>query len=281
MQYSNELCGCYFFDKQPCFLLDEDLKRQHHDFSPLPSTPLAPMHKTKLLSFSFSDHDVFAMDESILDCIIELQDLTHMAGPTSSIRYPDLYVRTYLSARTVVEYKLLRLCAGKESTDYSRTVCLAAQIYVNRVLRTFSRGALFLDRLAERLKIGIEVTLSIAPPHTKMPACMLWVAVLGALAARDGPLRVWFVEFVYSGCHDMGLGVWRDLQGLLGSFLWPDSYLDSDAFSMWKEVEQLGAGSQIPLLPYRWFSSDLVHHPSQAIGSFRSIEYVPQCDSSI
>jgi hypothetical protein len=175
-----------------------------------------------------------------------------MISPAHPIPSPDLYVRHYLSTRTAIEYRLLYLSAEKDFTGFSRTMCLAAQIYVNRVLRTFSRGALFLERHTERLKHSIEVTLSDAGLHTRLPASMLWVAVMGAMAARDGPLRAWFVELVHSACCDMGLGEWQDVQSLLSSFLWPELYLDNDAFILWKEVEEIGASSQLPLVPYRF-----------------------------
>jgi hypothetical protein len=212
------------------------------------------MRKTTLLSVSSSVHNIFILDETILDCILELQNLTGMISLTTPIPSPESYVRRYVSTRIAVEYRLLRLCYKRQLTEFSRTMCLAAQIYVNRVLRTFDRGALFLERHAERLKKNIEITLSDVGLHTTLPASMLWVAVMGAMAARDGPLRVWFVVLVHSACYDMGLGEWQDVQSLLSSFIWPDRHLDNDAFILWKEVEEIGSSSQLPLLPYRFGS---------------------------
>jgi hypothetical protein len=198
----------------------------------------SPAHEAVLLLHSSSDLDVFAVNEAVLDCILRLRNLTRMVNLETTIPHPSLYIRSYLTARIAVEYKLLRLGVETRLTNFSRTMCLAAQIYVNRVLRTFERGSLVVHRQAERLKASIETMLDNKLSHSKLPSCMVWVAVMGAIAAQDGSLRTWFVELIRSVCCDVGFINWKAVHNQLDSFLWPHKCLDNDSVLLWKEIEE-------------------------------------------
>jgi hypothetical protein len=185
---------------------------------------------------SSSSLDLLGIHVAVLDCIVGLRNLTSMASLETPIPYPSLHIRKYLTERMAVEYRLLQLGVDSHLTEVSRAVCLAAQIYVNRVLRTFERGSLVLHRLAERLRSSIEIIFHEAVSAPVLPSCIVWVAVMGAMGAQDGPLRVWFAALVRSVCYDTGCTEYRVVRSQLQSFLWSHGPLDNDAVLLWREL---------------------------------------------
>ncbi|OAL45891.1 hypothetical protein IQ07DRAFT_206774 [Pyrenochaeta sp. DS3sAY3a] len=186
-------------------------------------------------------HSVLVVDEGLIDCIAEMQHLTRMINTEEGVAFPELYIRSFTSARIVVEYKLFRLC-NESVSRFSRAMCIAAQIYANRVLRTFERGNLFIHHLAERLKKAIEQTLDDIAEGAQMNKeqlmSVLWMSVMGAVGSRNGPLRAWFVGMVRSGCYNAGVSTSSAFESVLGSMLWSERSLGKDRIALWKEVEQ-------------------------------------------
>ncbi|KAH7089688.1 hypothetical protein FB567DRAFT_521314 [Paraphoma chrysanthemicola] len=225
-----ELVGCYLFDRQPSFVRRLDRDRT------IGSLNHEPRYDEIMSLLSSSKLDISSIDPIVLECIVTLRELTSIAGLETPIPYPSLHIQKYLTARMAVEYKLLQLVADNHLADISRTVCMAAQIYVNRVLRTFERGSILLHKQAERLRSSIEATICNAASDSTLPSCMAWVAIMGAVGAQDGPLRLWFISLLRAACLHTGCTDYQVLRRQLQSLLWSHGSLDNDAILLWREI---------------------------------------------
>ncbi|KAH7073747.1 hypothetical protein BKA63DRAFT_554080 [Paraphoma chrysanthemicola] len=225
-----ELVGCYLFDRQPSFVRRLDRDRTIRGFNH------EPRHDAILSLLSSSKLDISSIDPTVLACIITLRELTSIAGLETPVPYPSLHIQKYLTARMAVEYRLLQLVADIQLADISRTVCMAAQIYVNRVLRTFGRGSMLLHKQAERLRSSIEATICNAASSSTLPSCMVWVAIMGAMGAQDGPLRLWFMSLIRAACFNTSCTDYQVVHSQLQSLLWSHGSLDNDAMLLWRET---------------------------------------------
>lgn len=226
------------FDKQPT-IIQGDMLRISLNSSNI--TALHVLRMREALQLSHCDHDeTFVLDEMIADILIEMHSLTDLIDQKVHFACPELQVRSFVSARLSVECRLLRMHGQVGLNNYSKAVCLAAQVYVNRVLRTFERGTSIPHRIAERLKRAIVSTLSSVPRGRELPAPMLWVAFMGGVGARDGPLRLWFMEFVHHIGYSACLRSWHDVLLLLRQWPWSEEFLTDECKMLWQNVVERG-----------------------------------------
>ncbi len=242
-KHSSELCGCYFFDKQPSLVQEVDLDCVRG------AIPDDYENRRAFLVALSGSQEEFSVDNRALECVLQLQDLTKMINPEGTVAYPELYIRLYVSTRIAVEYKLFRILGEEHITPFSHIMCHAAQIYVNKVPRTFPRGSLYLHQIAERLKKAMESALNTLMTVNTLPASMLWVAAMGAVGAQDGPLRAWFLNWIALACHSLGVTTLLDAQLILNSWLWSSQLLDGDAVALWEELDCESLSSTVAWSP--------------------------------
>jgi hypothetical protein len=65
---------------------------------------------------------------------------------------------------------------------------------------------------------------------------LLWVLVIGGIAARDLPERAWFVATLRRITLCSGLSTWQDLKQALKLMLWLDSACDSAGMKLWEDL---------------------------------------------
>ena len=212
------------------------------------SVQKTPKVGEQLLLLSGS-HKALAVDDRILDCVLKLQDITRMINPEMPVTHPERYIRTYMSAQIAVEYKIFQILGEENIASISRTMCLAMQIYINRVPRTFPRGSFFLHKMAQRLKEAMEVALASSAADTDLPPSILWVTVMGAMGSQDGPLRAWFLDQITRLCRSLRVKTQRAGQDLLQTWLWSSQALDNEAVALWGELEDMRSSSELSWWP--------------------------------
>jgi hypothetical protein len=70
--------------------------------------------------------------------------------------------------------------------------------------------------------------------------CLLWILVLGGIAAQDTPERLWFAKCLGMLVAAMGISEWTEVQLIMSGFLWLDSACDGGGWLLWREVEHVG-----------------------------------------
>jgi hypothetical protein len=64
----------------------------------------------------------------------------------------------------------------------------------------------------------------------------IWVLMLGGIAAEGLPERLWFEEMLNVLFVIQGTSKWREVKGIMESFLWVESCCDSGAMNLWDNV---------------------------------------------
>jgi hypothetical protein len=92
------------------------------------------------------------------------------------------------------------------------------------------------DDLAALLRNEVSVldTLDLCIEDIKL---LVWVLVMGAVAAIDTVERIWFVSMLRQVVGAVEIGSWEEMRDLLGRFLWLGSTSDVDGRVLWGEVE--------------------------------------------
>jgi len=145
----------------------------------------------------------FALDPKLVDILLELERLSVLADETPQLSTPELMVQSFTTARISFEYKLLHFSARKDLNPFSKAVALAAQIYANKVLRTFKVDHALPHILAKRLENSLHSIPDLCLLERITPSIVLWVATMGTLGAQQGDLKSWFTELVHH-CHQGG-----------------------------------------------------------------------------
>jgi hypothetical protein len=91
-----------------------------------------------------------------------------------------------------------------------------------------------LQTLVTRLKIWLE-KLYIHGYGTNSAHLLLWMLIIGGIAALDKPERPWFVSRLASLIQRLDI-TWDDTQEILEGFLWLESACGAGARELWTEV---------------------------------------------
>jgi hypothetical protein len=229
------LIGCYLFDKQPNFIPTKEISNLYPAGSEIAKSNIR--RRRAAIQATFLDHkDPFKLNEEIVGLLIDLQTLTSMTYALD-VSSPEAHVASFVSARISLEYRILQMTGQHDLNNFGKAVCLAGQIYVNRVLRVFTKGDMIPHWIAERLKHIVMSAFGDTIQSEDLPDAMLWVAFMGALGAKTGPLMDWFVDLIYFASSALGIQSWSQVQPRLETWSWSEERLGEEYRSIWEEVE--------------------------------------------
>jgi hypothetical protein len=153
--------------------------------------------------------------------------------------------------RTAVQQRLLLLPTAEELSIPSSSskpkpniyeCCrLAALIYGVAVVFPVPNSHGLLQELARRLIIVLRV-LDIRTFGVELGGVLLWMLVLGGIAALDTPERHWFASQLAWTVRRLDVDDWEVVEDILGSFLWLDSACSQGGRLLWSEVMCNGEG---------------------------------------
>jgi hypothetical protein len=66
---------------------------------------------------------------------------------------------------------------------------------------------------------------------------LLWILVLGGIAASDTEEREWFVKSIAMVVKILQIGTWEQVTEIMEGFLWLDSACDAGGRILWAEVK--------------------------------------------
>jgi len=113
---------------------------------------------------------------------------------------------------------------------------LATYIYALLITFPFSANMAPFEELAALLRNEVSVldTLDLCIEDIKL---LVWVLVMGGIAAVAAVERVWFVSMLREVVGVVEIRSWEEMRDLLGGFLWLGSANDVDGRVLWGEVE--------------------------------------------
>ena len=123
----------------------------------------------------------------------------------------------------------------------------AAYIYIystlHSTLRDLPLQSPFFGIFVGRLHISLSHQDLFLAWCSNNPVMLLWVVVVGAIAAHRRPQRAWFMTRLANVCLALRISDLKKLRGLLGEMMWVGGALDSSLRSLWSELMLIWAPS--------------------------------------
>jgi hypothetical protein len=123
---------------------------------------------------------------------------------------------------------------------------LTALIFGVAVVYPIPNSYNVLLELVQRLKAAIEL-VGIVTFGIDLYGVLLWMLVLGGIAATDKPQRPWFVSQLALVTRKLDIIDWGGIEDILESFLWLESACGHGGRELWGEAAV--ASYSLPLRP--------------------------------
>lgn len=145
-------------------------------------------------------------------------------------------------ARTAVQYRLLSLQNSKEldgatllEPDIYEACRLIVIIYGIAVVFPIPNSYKALQQLVQLLQDSIT-TCGVDKLGKLQPNLLLWMLMLGAIAAFEKPERLWYVTQLAGWANKWEIQNWEEIEERLLLFLWLESACGSGGRRVWTEV---------------------------------------------
>lgn len=187
-----------------------------------------------LMSFGINDKAASVLhDMAELSVIID----NHCRG---SKLIPDITV--LIDHRNTVQHTLMSLPDGAELEDGE-----VSSRYLYDLIRyaaiTYSAAVIFplppLTGIFRKLAVALQVILDeskIDPCWQLYPKTLLWILVLGGVAATRTPERIWYVRNLAAISSVLSFSHWEEVAEELENYLWLESVCDTAGRLLWMEV---------------------------------------------
>jgi len=146
--------------------------------------------------------------------------------------------------RTSVQHRLLSLPSRTElgglallEPDVYEACRLTAIIYGVAIVYPISNSYKVLQQLVQLLKNSLEIC-DIERLGVAQPDLLLWMLVLGAIAAFEKPERLWYITQLAKWAKKREVYDWTRVEEKLLLFLWMDSACGTGGGQVWIEVMQ-------------------------------------------
>lgn len=74
------------------------------------------------------------------------------------------------------------------------------------------------------------------PCWQRCPTVLLWILVIGGIAASETGERMWYVQNLGTVAAVLGIWGWEDVAEELGEYLWLESTCDAGGRALWAEA---------------------------------------------
>jgi len=145
--------------------------------------------------------------------------------------------------RNYVQHCLMLKCPDEtdrdlgESQPFYSTTWLAAVIYSLITVFPIPHWTAPFAQLSLQIKNSIS-SLTIHTRWREASSLMLWVTVMGALAAANLPERSWYISVLERLTNRLNIASWDDMRTELQRFLWYNNVSEPDGQRLWKEIRK-------------------------------------------
>jgi len=194
----------------------------------------------------------FGISDKMFEAFSSVACLTMATEHYLEGRPGGLSLGQIVRTRLAVEKQLLMLPTAEELCSSSETIpsadpnlyecCrLTAIIFSVAVIFPTPNQFNVLQTLVRELKAEIE-SIRIQAYDLDCLELLLWILVLGGIAALGKVERPWFVSFLKVICMErLCLYSWDGVEFILKKFLWLDSACSAGGIHLWEEVKMLMA----------------------------------------
>ncbi|KAK0099539.1 hypothetical protein ONS95_000264 [Cadophora gregata] len=210
----------------------------------LPALEIDRMLRLSLrnLGRGFESLNPFGINESALGVIRNMVDVSMVIdGHTRGVR-PITDMAAFVLKRNATQHSLMSLASGEElGVGEVSSICLydsirhAVMIYSTAVTFPLPPLTGIFGKLATALK-NIMETSKFDPCWQLCPKTLLWILVLGGIAASGTKERAWYVQNVEAVSGALKLLEWQDVVDNIEEYLWLESACDTAGRILWDEV---------------------------------------------
>lgn len=188
--------------------------------------------------------------DNVFGIILGLQQLSRTlaaihANKTTKTKALQFNERVFLLERQL----LLSLVTDEQPCGFPfeffvmRSFSHAAYIYIystlHSTLRDLPLQSPFFGIYVERLRIALSHREFFLGWRNTSPVMLLWVLVVGAIAAYRRPQRAWFMTQLAGVCLALKISDLKKLRGLLEEMMWIEGALNSSLGTLWSELMQI------------------------------------------
>jgi hypothetical protein len=213
-----------------------------------------PRPAIQIQASAFQSLKDYGITESMLQVLDSIGGFTLAVGHYLQGKPFGLKLGEIAGARTAVQQRLLLLQTAEELNIPSSSskpkpniyeCCrLTALIYSVGVVLPVPNSHSVLQELVRRLMKAIGV-LDIRTFGVELGGVLLWMLVLGGIAALDTPERHWFASQLAWIVRRLDIDDWEGVEDILGSFLWLDNACGQGGRLLWSEA--MAASCNVPL----------------------------------
>jgi hypothetical protein len=220
------------------------------------STDETPIVSPRKLGKGFEALASFGINNDAANVLHSMVDLTIIIDSHCRGIKPILDLNVFAEKRNAIQHRLMSLSTGDELEDGEIcSVCLyesirhAAVIYSIAVTFPLPPISGIFRKLARRLKDIME-TSKFDPCWQLCPNTLLWMLILGGIAASETLDRTWYVRNLAALSGALNFTEWKDVAEEVENYLWLESACDAGGRSLWNEVinDRLLDGHDIPEL---------------------------------
>ncbi|KIX03592.1 uncharacterized protein Z518_07145 [Rhinocladiella mackenziei CBS 650.93] len=146
-----------------------------------------------------------------------------------------------MDERNFVQHNLMLLTPDpseiRQEHPMHRLSRLATVIYSLLVVFPLPAVAAPFHQLAHDVRSQLS-QLSIQSRWTEAPDLILWITVMGAIAAVGSSDRTWYLSALDRLTRRLNIKTWASLKERLKMFLWFEYTNDSDGLKLWREIEE-------------------------------------------
>jgi hypothetical protein len=194
------------------------------------------------LGTSFSELQYFGINTEMAGVLESMVTLTIIIDCHCRGTKPIHDFTSLIDRRNYVQHSLMSLPPGAElDEDEVTSVCLYEAIrhtaFIYSAAVTFPIPALggHFHKLAELVQPLLEAS-KFDSCWRHCPQTLLWILVLGGIAASDTKEREWFVRSIAVVAKLLKIGTWEQVVEVMQGFLWLDSACDAGGRVLWAEA---------------------------------------------
>ena len=182
----------------------------------------------------------------MLDAFDSVGALTHAIDVHLQGRPFGQYLGTIHRTRTAIQHCILMLPSldelgsrppsiYKDKKNIYECCRLTANIFGAAVIYPIPNSYDVLQALVTRLQIALTV-LKIGSCGSDLDGVLLWILVLGGIAALDKPERPWFASQLGRLASKLEFNDWYEVKDKLDNFLWLESACGQGGHMLWNEA---------------------------------------------
>jgi hypothetical protein len=220
----------------------EHLCHPYFESSGLPYLPSQDMNQLSAQTALLNFLDTIPLSPELLDSLAHMHALSERISDVTSgsTLYPEARQISLMKDTFSLRYSLILspnsppLNSGNASLD--DVLRIGAIMYLQITPQEFPHAAVGPGNLVKKLR---GLVLNVHMWNVREAELVLWLLFVGAMCARKGPDRIWYIDQIEKLTGELRFRGWDVVKEKLEMFWWVSELHEKAAKESWEEVEVL------------------------------------------